>query len=132
MFRYPLVLAAALAAAAPASAASSGVLFDEINHDFGSVPHGSVVDHSFTLFNKTGQPLHINNVRVSCGCTTAWAVKNDVAAGGQAEIMARMDTGRFYGVRKVTVYVQWDQPQWEEVALSVQANSRSDVTFSPQ
>ncbi len=34
--------------------------------------------------------------------------------------------------KNVTIYVQFDQPRFEEVRLWVQANSRDDVAFNPE
>jgi hypothetical protein len=126
-------LAVSLWATTSAPAASwAESLFDAPHHDFGSVPHGPTVTHHFHLTNTTGKPLHIAGVRVSCGCVTATALKTDVAPGQSADIQALMDTSRFFGFRKVTVFVQFDQPYGEEARLSVQANSRNDVTFTPE
>ena len=38
-----------------------------------------------------------------------------------------MDTTRFLGVKSVTIYVQFDQPNYQEVRLWVRANGRDDV-----
>ena len=38
--------------------------------DFGEIRHGEVVVHNFTFKNTSGEPLKIDNVRTSCGCTT--------------------------------------------------------------
>ena len=62
---------------------------------------------------------------------TLCAVQALQAQSVKRVILARMDTGRFSGVKAVTIFVQFDQPQWEEVRLWVQANSRDDVTISP-
>lgn len=44
------------------------------SHDFGEIHHGEVVSHSFTFKNTSGEPMKIDNVRTSCGCTTPdWA-----------------------------------------------------------
>jgi hypothetical protein len=42
-----------------------------------------------------------------------------------------MDTTRFYGPRSVTIFVQFDQPRFEEVRLWVQANTRNDFNLTP-
>jgi hypothetical protein len=42
-----------------------------------------------------------------------------------------MDTRRFSGPKSVTIYVQFDQPQWDEVRLTVQANGRDDFGVYP-
>ena len=81
---------------------------------------------------NTGSPLHILSVRVSCGCTSAQALHEWVAAGQESAILAQMDTRRFSGQKSVTIFVSFDQPSYEEVRLWVQANSRDDVTVIPE
>ena len=133
MSRYCFVLLAGLAAAAPVGAATwADSMFDELSKDFGSVPHGSLQTHNFRLVNNTKQPVNITNVSVSCGCTSAYAVKTYLNPGEETAIVARMDTGRFFGVRSVTVTVQLDRPSFQEVRLFVQANSRTDFGVSPE
>jgi hypothetical protein len=133
MFRNTLVFFLSLAAATGASAASwADAMFDGLSRDFGSVPRGPMLTHSFHFTNKTDHNVHITGVRVSCGCVSAAASQYDVAPGGSAAINAQMDTTRFAGVKAVTIYVQFDRPQWEEVRLWVQANSRSDFQLTPE
>jgi hypothetical protein len=133
MFRYTLIFFATLALAAPASADSwAQSLFEELSKDFGTVPRGPMLAHSFQITNKTQQPVHISGVRVSCGCVSASAAQDQLAPGQSTVINATMDTRRFTGVKSVTIYVQFDQPQWEEVRLWVQANGRDDISFSPE
>lgn len=132
-FRYRLVLLIGLCTATPAAASSwADALFEELYRDFGSVPRGPVMNHSFRLTNKTQAPVHIAGVRVSCGCVTAAPMQYDLAPGQSTTILAQMDTRRFTGIKSVTIYVQFDRPQWEEVRLVVQANCRDDVTLSPE
>src|SRR5206468_7370265 len=92
-----------------ALAASWGeALFDDLGRDFGSVPRGPTLNHPFRLTNQTGQAVHIASVRVSCGCVSASAIKDELAPGQSTAIMANMDTLRFFGTRTVTIYVQFD------------------------
>lgn len=133
MFRYSLVCVAGLCLAAPAPAASwAEGLFEELSKDFGSVARGPMLEHPFRLVNTTGQLVHIASLRVSCGCVTAVAPQPFIEPGKSAVVEARMDTRRFLGTKSVTVYVQFDQPQWEEVQLQVQANSRDDLVVAPE
>jgi hypothetical protein len=133
MFRYSLVLAVGLCLAGSVSANSwADGLFDELNKDFGSVPRGPMLTHPFHLVNKTKVPVNISGVRVSCGCTTATALKGSLAPGEDTVVLAQMDTRRFSGVKTVTIYVTFDRPNFEEVRLWVQANSRDDVSVSPE
>jgi hypothetical protein len=132
MLRHSLLGAVLLAAASPVYASSwADGMFDELSKDFGSVPHGTVAVHPFRLTNKTNSTVRISNVRVSCGCTSARALQTLLAPGQETVILAQMDTRRFYSSKNVTIYVQFDQPQFDEVRLWVQADSRDDVSFSP-
>jgi hypothetical protein len=132
MFRFSLVCLVGLCAAAPAAASSwAGGMFEEAGFDFGSVPRGPTLSHPFRLVNNTGQPIHIAGVRVSCGCTTAYALRHDLAPGQETFVMAQMDTRRFLGHKQVTIFVTLDMPRYEEARLWVQANSREDVTVTP-
>jgi len=133
MFRHSLVLVAGLCWVSPAAAASwADGMFRELTKDFGSVPRGPRLEHPFRLTNNTRSHVHISGVRTSCGCTTAYAVQTDLAPGQETAILAYMDTNRFSGVRNVTIYVTIDQPHHEEVRLWVQANSRDDVSVTPE
>jgi len=132
MFRFSLAAAAALVLSAPAPAATwAEGMFEELAHDFGSVPRGPMATHPYRLTNTTGQTVRITGVRVSCGCTTATALQGVLAPGQSTAVLAQMDTTRFVGPKTVTIYVQFDQPQWAEVHLSISANSRTDVVVTP-
>jgi len=133
MFRYGFVLGIGLWAAAAAPAASwADALFDELSRDFGSVPRGPTLTYQFHLTNRTQQEVHISGIRVSCGCVTATALQGTLRPGDSTAITIEMDSRRFTGPKTVTIYVQFDRPQWQETQLWVQANSRDDVTVSPE
>jgi hypothetical protein len=132
MLRYSLVLVAVFQVAGSAGAATwADGLFSELSKDFGSVPRGPTLTHYFRVLNNTGKPVNISNVRVSCGCTSAAALQSSLQPGEETAIVARMDTTRFIGPRSVTIYVQFDKPEFEEVRLWIQANGRNDFALSP-
>jgi hypothetical protein len=106
-------------------------MFDELSKDFGSVPRGPTLVHHFRVVNNTKGAVSISNVRVSCGCVSASALKTFLNPGEETAILARMDSTRFIGAKSVTIYVQFDRPAYEEVRLWVQANSRNDFNVSP-
>ncbi len=107
-------------------------MFDELSRDFGSIPHGQVVTHPFRLVNNTKEPVRIARVWVSCNrCSSARALKTYLQPGEETAIIATMDTNQFSNTKTIEVFVLFDQPSREQVKLWVQANSRSDVTFSP-
>ncbi len=133
MFRFSLAATMALIMSAPTHAATwAEGMFADLAHDFGSVPRGPMVTHQYRLTNNTGQTVRITSVRVSCGCTSATALQGTLAPGQSTAVLAQMDTTRFIGPKTVTIYVQFDQPRWEEVRLSITANSRTDVIVTPE
>jgi hypothetical protein len=130
--RNTFVLLIGLALAGPALAANwADAMFDESICDFGAVPHGQLMSHHFRIKNNTGKVVTIGNVCVSCGCTSATALKSRLNPNEETAVYAQMDTGRFSGSRTVTVFVRFDEPQYEEIGLKVTANSREDLSFSP-
>jgi hypothetical protein len=132
-FRVTLAGMLALVVAGPAlSATWADGMFDELSRDFGSVPKGPTVSHHFHLKNNTGKVVTIGNVRVSCGCVSAVALKSRLNPGEDTSVYAQMDTNKFSGSRTVTIYVRFDDPQYEEVRLWVTANSREDFTVGPE
>jgi len=132
MLRYSLVVLAGLWAASPAlSATWADALFEEFSKDFGSVPRGPMLSHPFRVANNTRVPVNIASVRVSCGCVSAAAIKTHLLPGETTHIVARMDTTRFTGLKTVTIYVQFNQPAFEEVRVWVQANGRDDFNVTP-
>ncbi|MBI2807651.1 MAG: DUF1573 domain-containing protein [Planctomycetes bacterium] len=133
MYRFSLMFIALLGATTQAQASSwADGLFEELSRDFGSVPHGQVVTHPFRITNKTKQPVHIRSVTVSCGkCSSARALKTYLQPGEETAIIATMDTNRFIGSKHITITVLFDQPRWDEVKLWMEANSRQDVSFTP-
>jgi hypothetical protein len=131
MVRFSLAMLVALWAAGTSLASWADGMFESLSRDFGSVPRGPLLVHPFRLTNNTGVPVTISNVRVSCGCVTAWALQTELAPGQSTAVMAQMDTRRFQRDKNVTIYVQFSRPSFEEVRLWVQANSRDDVTVTP-
>jgi hypothetical protein len=131
MLRYSLVLLAGLAVTAPASASWAEKLFEETSKDFGPVPRGPQLVHHFRLVNNTANTVTISGIRVSCGCTSAYAITGTLQPGEATAVVATMDTNRFIGSKAVTIYVTFGQPSFDEVRLLVQAYGRSDFAVTP-
>jgi hypothetical protein len=137
MFRYHLLFVALLGVATQAHGQTKADgMFDELTYDFGSAPRGQVVTHPFRIVNNTKNPVLISSVTPSCsrcseaklvgGVTQMW-----LQPGQETAIIAKMFTNQFSGTKVITIYVRFGQGQREEVRLWMQANSRDDVTFSP-
>jgi Protein of unknown function (DUF1573) len=133
MLRYSFVVLAGMLSAGSVFAGSwADGMFDEFSKDFGSVPRGPVLKHSFAIKNNTGKVVTVSGVRVSCNlCTSAVVNKGQLQPGEETAVVVSMDSSKFIGSKTVYVYVTFSQPEFQEVKMWVQANSRDDVTVSP-
>ena len=68
--------------------------FAEVEHDFGTINEGDVVEHTFTFTNTGKAPLVIVNAKGSCGCTVPTYPKEPILPGESAEVKVRYDTKR--------------------------------------
>ncbi len=66
--------------------------FSALEHDFGSITEGDVVEHTFTFTNNGEAPLIIQNAVGSCGCTVPTYTKEPIAVGESGEIVVKFDS----------------------------------------
>jgi Protein of unknown function (DUF1573) len=60
-----------------------GLTLTEKEYDFGKIPQGKPVTHTFEIINTSKDSLKIANVQASCGCTTPEWDRDKVQAAGQ-------------------------------------------------
>ena len=79
-----VLLAAFFIAGAQGNSTTEDLLkFKETEHDFAKIPQGKPVYYGFEIVNTGSQPLKLDNVQASCGCTTPeWS--HDAIAPGSA------------------------------------------------
>ncbi|MEO6133685.1 MAG: DUF1573 domain-containing protein [Ginsengibacter sp.] len=58
----------------------------ESEFNFGKIPQGKPVTHTFEFINTGKTPFSLENVQASCGCTTPEWTKNTVAPGETSKI----------------------------------------------
>lgn len=79
--------------------------FESENFDFGAIPEGEVVEHTFTFTNVGEAPLIIQSASASCGCTVPSYSKDPVPVGGTGEIAVRFNSKGKKGNQAPTVTV---------------------------
>ncbi len=70
----------------PALPAEDILKLKETEHDFGKIPQGKPVYYSFEIVNMGTQPLKLDDVHASCGCTTPEWSREPIAPGASANI----------------------------------------------
>lgn len=130
--RFAAALGLLLAACAgSAVAAGPRLTIREPIADFGSVEQGTPVTHVFRLTNHGDAVLHVANVKSSCGCAAAVVSSSDVPPGGEARVMATLDTSRVTGRTTKVLSVYSDDPQVPVAALTLTGEVLADLVLSP-
>ena len=106
-------------------------LFAETTHDFGVQPRGSQLKYSFKMTNIYREPLEITDINVSCICTRAEASVKVLQPNESATLNVFMDARKFSGAKTVRVYVTVGPRYVSTATITVSANARGDVAFSP-
>jgi hypothetical protein len=75
-----------IALAQDTKSTNAKVFIEETNFDFGYIPGGEVVSHSYYLHSRGTDSLKILNVKPGCGCTKAPLKKDVVAVGDSANV----------------------------------------------
>jgi len=58
----------------------------QTEHDFGKIPQGKPVYFNFEVVNTSQEPLKLENVQASCGCTTPEWSRDAIAPGATSII----------------------------------------------
>jgi hypothetical protein len=106
-------------------------MFQEFEHDFGTVVRGSAPEHRFIIENVFKEDIRIESVNSSCGCTSVSLEQRQLKTREKAELIARFNTIGVSGQRQATVTVRFSAPYTGEVQLQVRGNIRTDLQISP-
>ncbi len=79
--------------------------FDKIDHDFGTIAEGKVVEHTYSFKNTGAAPLIIQNAQGSCGCTASDWTKDPIPVGGTGFVKAKFDSNGKPNIQNKTVTV---------------------------
>ena len=79
--------------------------FQSIDHDFGTINEGDVVEHTYSFTNNGAAPLIIQTAQGSCGCTASDWTKDPIPVGGTGYVKAKFDSNGKQNVQNKTVTV---------------------------
>lgn len=87
------------------STAGAKIAFAEKVINYGKIDKGANGTRQFKFKNEGTEPLVLNSVRASCGCTTPKWTREPIAPGEEGTINVKYDTNRIGNFHK-TVTVQ--------------------------
>jgi hypothetical protein len=79
--------------------------FNAIDHDFGTINEGEIVEHTYSFKNTGAAPLIIQSAQGSCGCTVPDWSKDPIPVGGTGFVKAKFDTNGKTNAQNKTVTV---------------------------
>lgn len=68
------------------------ISFTTSKHNFGTVAEGPAISYDFEFTNTSKEPIKLESVRASCGCTTPNWSKDEIAPGATSKITATYNT----------------------------------------
>jgi hypothetical protein len=114
------------------TSAYAGLQWDNLEQTFAVKPADSTVVAKYRFTNTGTEPVTIDSVRTSCGCTTATLTKKEYLPGESGEIEARFEVGGRVGHQEKAILVTTsDSPQTPAV-LRLIANIPESIKITPE
>lgn len=79
--------------------------FATLEHDFGTIKEGDIVEHTYKIKNTGAAPLIIQSAQPSCGCTVPDFSKDPIAPGAEGFVKAKFDTNGKTNAQNKTITV---------------------------
>lgn len=89
----------------------------ETAYDFGKIQQGRPVTHNFELVNIGKEPLMLENVQASCGCTTPEWSKDAIQAGATTIIKVGYNAAS-EGPFNKTITITYNNQQHKTLTIS--------------
>jgi len=93
------------------------LLLKETAYDFGKIQQGRPVTHNFEIVNTGKEPLMLENVQASCGCTTPEWSKDAIQPGASSVIKVGYNAANEGAFHK-TITISYNNHQIKQLAIS--------------
>lgn len=103
---------------------NSAMVFETYEWDFGQIDEADgVVQHTFRFMNVSNNPIQIDNVATSCGCTTVLYSTQPIAGGEYGELTVAFDPSRTEGrvLREVEIFTK-DRRNYASLMITADVN----------
>ena len=100
-------------------------------HDFGTSWVGPKLEHTFKITNKGSEPLKIEKVRPSCGCTVAGAYPKELAPGATGEFPFSVNSKKLRGKYEKSITITSNDPVNSTIRLKLRGECKRYVDVLP-
>lgn len=108
------------------------IALDKSEHDFGDVQVGDVVETQLRVINAGDATLVIDEVRTSCGCTTAVSRGKEVPPGQETEIAVSYDSvGQSPGRKTQSVLIHTNDAKNPVSKVQIYVNVVHPIVIEP-
>lgn len=83
----------------------TAIQLPEVQHDFGTIVKNSSVTHEFVVKNVGNNPLKIENVKASCGCTVPQWPQEPIPIGGEGIIKVTFNSAGKRGIQNKAITI---------------------------
>ncbi|UCD63304.1 MAG: DUF1573 domain-containing protein [Candidatus Zixiibacteriota bacterium] len=119
--RTCIIVCLLVAAAASFATAQNQRPFIEQLYDFGNVGIDFNLFHNYAYINRTGEPVTITDIEVSCDCSTVIPSDTLVQPGDTAFFQLTFNTAEYYGLTNKSFKVFTTDPTAPEIQYFVRA-----------
>ena len=108
------------------------MVFEEYEHNFGTIKEGQMVTHVFNFVNTGTNPLIIANAKGSCGCTVPEWPKDPIPPGERGKITVSYDSKNRSGSQEKTVSITANtDPQITQLKIKAQVIQEAKLDENP-
>lgn len=111
--------------------ASSRMVFDEIEHDFGTILDIEDQEKVFRFTNAGRDPLIIGEIKSTCGCTVPDIQKKIYRPGEAGELTVRYNPHHKRGFDSRSVTIETNDSTQPSVRLTIKAHVKQLIVIEP-
>jgi hypothetical protein len=99
--------------------------------EFGRLLEGRTLEGDIRFANTGKEPVQIQRVQASCGCTTTKIEKMRVEPGDTATVHYSVRTQGFRGLVRKTITIYFTEPAEKELQFAIQGTLYSELDVTP-
>lgn len=100
--------------------------------NFGSIPQGKKVQHTFKIKNSGDAPLQIKKLEAACGCTAVKPSTSQVQPGKSAEIDVIFDSASFSGKVQKSVTMTTNAGKTPSYTFNMEGTVTEELQVAPR